>query len=173
MERADGAQLAASRTPARVIASSGEGQSTRPRATDEQLVGVGQGVCELPSRKEGMTVRGELRVGRREAAGDRGARSVQGRARLQIRSRARGGAHVEYVAHDCNLGRIEAQRLIERRRGLPRVKMRAYGAARDTEYREAGGGGRPRCTQRAGVGSTADWAQGTGRSAPRTLRSWL
>ena len=37
--------------------------------------------------KGGQTVRGEVRPGRREAAGDRGARSVQGRARLQIRSR--------------------------------------------------------------------------------------
>ena len=27
---------------------------------------------------------------------------------------------------------------------------------------EAGGGGRPRCTQRAGEGSTADWGAGPG-----------
>eukprot|EP00964_Phaeocystis_antarctica_P053418 scaffold31350_cov49-Phaeocystis_antarctica.AAC.2 len=33
---------------------------------------------------------------------------------------------------------------------------------------EAGAGGRPRCTQRAGEDSTTDWEQGTGRSAPRT-----
>eukprot|EP00964_Phaeocystis_antarctica_P049980 scaffold28957_cov67-Phaeocystis_antarctica.AAC.3 len=52
MERADGARLAASRTPARVIASRGEGRGARPRATDEQLVGVGQGVRVLPSQKE-------------------------------------------------------------------------------------------------------------------------
>ena len=35
-------------------------------------------------------VRGEVLAGRREAASDRGARSVQGRARLQIGGRARG-----------------------------------------------------------------------------------
>eukprot|EP00964_Phaeocystis_antarctica_P061667 scaffold36871_cov49-Phaeocystis_antarctica.AAC.2 len=67
------------RTPARAIASGGEGRGARPRATDEQLVGVGQGVCALPSRREG------IRCGRRcgrEAAGDRGARSVRGRARM-------------------------------------------------------------------------------------------
>eukprot|EP00964_Phaeocystis_antarctica_P043223 scaffold24778_cov48-Phaeocystis_antarctica.AAC.2 len=29
----------------------------------------------------------------------------------------------------------------------------------------AGGGGRPRCTRRAGEGLTADWEQGSGRSA--------
>ena len=43
---------ATSRTPARAIASGGEGRGARPRATDEQLVGGGQGVCALPSRKE-------------------------------------------------------------------------------------------------------------------------
>ena len=50
--------VAASRSPAggklRVIASSGEGVGAGPCATDEQLVGVGQGVCRLPSRREGM-----------------------------------------------------------------------------------------------------------------------
>eukprot|EP00964_Phaeocystis_antarctica_P116988 scaffold80854_cov54-Phaeocystis_antarctica.AAC.2 len=45
------ARRAASRTPARAIE---EGRGARPRATDEQLVGVVQGVCALPSRKEGM-----------------------------------------------------------------------------------------------------------------------
>eukprot|EP00964_Phaeocystis_antarctica_P009639 scaffold5248_cov49-Phaeocystis_antarctica.AAC.2 len=45
---------AASRTPARAIASRGEGRVAPPRATDEQLVGVGQGVCGLSSRKEGV-----------------------------------------------------------------------------------------------------------------------
>ena len=29
-----------------------------------------------------------------------------------------------------------------------------------------------RCTQRAGASSTADWEQGTGRSAPRTSGAW-
>ena len=33
------------------------------------------------------------------------------------------------------------------------------------------GGRRPRRKQRAGESSTADWGQGTGRSAPRTCRS--
>eukprot|EP00964_Phaeocystis_antarctica_P041806 scaffold23936_cov57-Phaeocystis_antarctica.AAC.1 len=42
------------RTPARAIASRGQGRGVRPRATDEQLVGVGQGGCALPSREEGI-----------------------------------------------------------------------------------------------------------------------
>ena len=110
---------------------------------------------------------GEVRAGRREEASDRGARSVQGRARLQIGSRARGGAHEEHGAHVRDAGGVEAQRLVERRRALPRVERRAYGAGRGTG-RVAGGGGRPRCKQRAGEGSAADWGQGT-RGVVRVL----
>eukprot|EP00964_Phaeocystis_antarctica_P031198 scaffold17666_cov66-Phaeocystis_antarctica.AAC.3 len=56
--------------------------------------------------KGGHTVRGKVRAGRREAAGDRGTSSVQGRARLQIGDRARGGAHVEHVGHVRDAGRV-------------------------------------------------------------------
>ena len=45
-----------------------------------------------------------------------------------------------------------------------RVAKRAYREVRFAGW-EAGGGGRPRCTQCGGAGSTADWEQGTGRSA--------
>ena len=69
-------------------------------------------------------------AGAREAAGDRGARSVQARARLQIRGKARGGAHPEHVVHVRDAGGVEAQRLVERRRLLPRVERRAYAVAR-------------------------------------------
>ena len=106
-------------------------------------------------------------TGRREAAGDRGASGAQGRGRLQIGSRARGGAHPERLLHGCDVGGVEAQRLVERRRALPRVERRAYDAGR-AAGREAGGDGRRRCKQCAGEGPTADWGQGTGRSAPRT-----
>ena len=55
---------AASWSPgARVIASGGEGQGVRPRATDAQLVGGGQGVCALPSRKgDGAGLEAEGRI---------------------------------------------------------------------------------------------------------------
>ena len=80
--------------------------------------------------KGGHAVRGEVRgVGR--AAGDRDARSVQGRARLQIRGRARGGAHAEHVDHGRDAGGVEAERLVERRRALPSRKRRACDAGRD------------------------------------------
>ena len=52
--------------------------------------------------KEGHTVRGEVRLWSREAVGDRGASSAQGRARLQIRGSSRGGAHYEHVGHVCD-----------------------------------------------------------------------
>ena len=65
--------------------------------------------------KGGHTMWGEVQsTGRPEVAGDRGARSVQGRARLQIANRARGGAHVEHAAHGRDAGGVEAQRLVER-----------------------------------------------------------
>ena len=66
-----------------------------------------------------------------EAAGDRGASSVQGRARLQIGGRARGGALPEHAVHVCEAGGVEAQRLVERRRPLPSVKRRACGVGRE------------------------------------------
>ena len=70
---------AASRRPARAIAGGGEGGGARPRAADEQLVGGGQGVCALPSRKEGVRgiMRGDARAASRGCAGrDRGASSA-------------------------------------------------------------------------------------------------
>eukprot|EP00964_Phaeocystis_antarctica_P045271 scaffold26050_cov53-Phaeocystis_antarctica.AAC.2 len=90
------------------------------------------------------------------------------RARLQIGSRARGGAYVEHADHACDAGGVEAQQLVERRRVLPRVKRRAYGAVRGAEYREAGAGGRSWCTQRVGEGSTVD-----GEQEERTKNIWL
>ena len=131
-------------------------------------------------------MRSEVRPGRREAADDRGARSVRGRALdcrlgaghgeerttnmlamivtlevsrlsgwLNARAdcqeaaevgrqsrctqcagegstvdsgQAQGGAHVEHVAHGRDAGGVEAQRLVELTRVLPRVERRACGA---------------------------------------------
>ena len=183
-----------------------------------RLSGRLNAVAACRESKGGHTVWGEVWAGRRETVGDGGLSSVQGRDRLQIRSRARGeahveheahvcdaggveaqrlveikrvlpsaarraydarrhagreaggrgaatahaacrrgpdwasrggarGAHVEHAAHGCDAGGVEAQRLVERRRLLQRVKRRAFGEGRGAEYREAGGGGRPRCTR--------------------------
>ena len=56
--------------------------------------------------KGGHTVRGEVRLWSREAVGDRGARSAQGRARLQIRGSSRGGAHIEHEGHARDAGGV-------------------------------------------------------------------
>eukprot|EP00964_Phaeocystis_antarctica_P074481 scaffold45801_cov57-Phaeocystis_antarctica.AAC.1 len=55
-------------------------------------------VCR-ESRKEGIRCGRRCGPGGGRAAGDRGARSVQGRVRLQIGGRARGGAHAEHALH--------------------------------------------------------------------------
>eukprot|EP00964_Phaeocystis_antarctica_P018533 scaffold10238_cov45-Phaeocystis_antarctica.AAC.3 len=64
--------------------------------------------ADAPCResKGGHTVRCEVRAWRRETEGDRGARSVQGRARLRIGGRARRGAHVEHVVHVRDAGGV-------------------------------------------------------------------
>eukprot|EP00964_Phaeocystis_antarctica_P039439 scaffold22564_cov67-Phaeocystis_antarctica.AAC.1 len=72
--------------------------------------------CREP--KEGHTMLSQVRAVRREIAGDGGARSVQGRAQLQIGGRARGGAYPEHGVHGRDAGGVEAQRLVERRRVL-------------------------------------------------------
>eukprot|EP00964_Phaeocystis_antarctica_P125261 scaffold88885_cov49-Phaeocystis_antarctica.AAC.3 len=101
-----------------------------------------------PAESKGRhTMGSEVRAGRPESADKIGASGAQARARLQIRSRARGGAHFEHAAHVRDAGGVEAQRLVERRRALLRVERRAYGVGRGAEYREAGGGGRPWCTR--------------------------
>ena len=96
-------------------------------------------------------VRGEVygsAGGRRRATTPR-TQCAEERDRLQIRGRVRGGTHPEHVEHGCDAGGVEAQRLVERRRGLPRVERRAYRVERGAGW-EAGGGGRPQRTQRAG-----------------------
>eukprot|EP00964_Phaeocystis_antarctica_P010221 scaffold5611_cov48-Phaeocystis_antarctica.AAC.3 len=98
--------------------------------------------------------------------------SLQGRARLQIGGRARGGAHVEHEVHARDAGGVEAQRLVERPRALPRVERRAYGAVGGVA-REAGGGGRSRCKQGAGEGSTARLGAGHGEERTMNMRTMV
>eukprot|EP00964_Phaeocystis_antarctica_P117931 scaffold81772_cov49-Phaeocystis_antarctica.AAC.4 len=85
-------------------------------------------------------------LGGGRAAGDRDARSVQGRARLQIGGRPRGGAHVEHVLHARDAGGVEAQWLVEHRRILPKAERRTCGARRGRAGQQTGGVG----VQRAG-----------------------
>ena len=96
------------------------------------------------------------------ATGGRGAAAVQPKAWQCVQGGPSRGscllgtrvAHPKHVLHDCDLGRVEAQRLVERRRALPRVERRAYGAGR-AAGREAEDGGRRRC--RGGLDLLAHW----------------
>ena len=67
-------------------------------------------------------MRGELLAGMRQAAGNRGARSVQVRGRdCRLGGGARGAAHVEHFIHGRDEGRVPAERLIEGPRGFEHV----------------------------------------------------
>eukprot|EP00964_Phaeocystis_antarctica_P105648 scaffold70636_cov51-Phaeocystis_antarctica.AAC.1 len=100
----------------------------RGRAHPEHAVHVcdvggveAQGLVErrrvLPRGKEGIGAGRGIRVGRRDAAGDRGACAACGGGRdCRLVAGARRGAHFEHVEHGCDAGGVEAQGLVERRR---------------------------------------------------------
>ena len=74
-----------------------------------------------------------------------------GRDRLKAEGQGTRGAHPKYVAHVRDLGRVEAQRLVERLRGLPSRKegMRCGARCRLGERVLGGGGAQAACTGRA------------------------
>ena len=86
---------------------------------------------------------------------------------MQMRGRARRGAHREHLLHACDARRIEAQRLVERRCALPRIAMRAYGARGELREggRQLGGSGRPRCARNAQGSGGPDCRLGRGKRA--------
>ena len=49
----------------------------------------------------------------------------------RLEGRAWEGAHAEHAAHVCDARGVKTQRLVERRRALPRIERRAYDAWRD------------------------------------------
>ena len=66
-------------------------------------------------------------------------------------------AHVEHAVHGCDAGRVEAQRLVERRRALPSRKggMELRGGAGEARAGKPEGSGRGRCKQRIHRGELA------------------
>jgi hypothetical protein len=173
--RAELLSRAASRSPARAIASGGEGRGAHPRAADEQLVGGGQGVCALPESKGGRAYNGG-----RGACREAGERVLGGSDGMHARGPTQGlgakgtrRAHVEHVAHVCDAGGVEAQRLVEGRRVLPsrREGMRCGGERCEP------GGGRACGVVAAHKRHARGWpdsrlgGQGHARSARRTCRS--
>eukprot|EP00964_Phaeocystis_antarctica_P028390 scaffold16009_cov32-Phaeocystis_antarctica.AAC.1 len=77
------------------------------------------------------------------------------------------GAHIEHAAHVCDAGRVETQRLVERRRGLPSRKERIRCWRHVGWEAERAWGGRGACSgqarSRLGIGGA-----GYARSAPKT-----
>jgi len=70
--------------------------------------------------KEGHAMRGEVRAGRREGVGRRRRRQhALGRPASRLEGQGTRITHVEHPAHARDLGRVQAQRLVEGVRGLP------------------------------------------------------
>eukprot|EP00964_Phaeocystis_antarctica_P009992 scaffold5448_cov59-Phaeocystis_antarctica.AAC.4 len=106
----------------------------------------------LPSGTEPCGGRhGGLGDGARARGGGGGARSVNGGTDWALGTRhARRGAHPKHVAHVRDAGRVEAQRLVERRRFLPsRTEARGGRRGRLGGARTRGGGVAVQGKQRA------------------------
>eukprot|EP00964_Phaeocystis_antarctica_P058051 scaffold34414_cov60-Phaeocystis_antarctica.AAC.6 len=103
---------------------------------------------EACTRDAGRSVRaGRLDIGR--GAGASGM--CTGRARLKAGGQGMRGAHPEHAVHGRDLGRVEGQRLVERRRVLPSRKEGIYDAGREV-----------RAGRREGRGAAAAQAACTG-----------
>ena len=113
---------------------------------------------------------------RREGSAVAAARAAcRSRAGLEwLGHRARGGAHVEHALHGCDAGRVEAQRLVERRGLLP-SERRAYDAGRGGGREAAGrcGGGGGATSVQGGGPDWRGWGAGNWRSARKTSCSCL
>eukprot|EP00964_Phaeocystis_antarctica_P058049 scaffold34414_cov60-Phaeocystis_antarctica.AAC.4 len=91
-------------------------------------------------------MRGEMRPERQAGRGGAATQAAcTGRAPAEGWGRGTRGAHPEHVAHVCDAGRVEAQRLVERRRVLPSRKEGM------------------RCGARCGLGGERAWG-GSGAS---------
>ena len=87
--------------------------AARPCAPDEDLVCVGQTICSLPSRNEGIGRGWRARQGDGMAWGGRGASSAQGEPNCGGWGQGTRGAHVKHFIHVCDAGGVETQRLVE------------------------------------------------------------
>ena len=81
--------------------------------------------ADAPCREseEGHMMRGECGAGPEAGGGGRPGRTQRaGEGSTTDMGQATRGAHVEHEVHGRDARRVEAQRLVERRRTLPRVK---------------------------------------------------
>ena len=126
--------------------------------------------------KGGHAMRGEVQG--REAGGVgrwRRKRRARGRPDLRLGGQGTRGAHHEHVVHVRDLGGVKAQRLVERRRALCRVKRVACDMERGA--RPGGGGEGAVAAQAACTGKRPDprlgGQLGHAQSARRTCRPCL
>ena len=144
------------------------------RVEAEQLVERRRG---LPSRKGS--------IGRGATCGPGGGRAWGAAAAAQagrwedptVEAAGKGtrGAHPKHGLHGCDAGRVEAQRLVERRRLLPSRKGSTHKKrGKSGPGRREGVWGRRRRKQRAGRGPDCGgcW-RGHARSARKTCGTWL
>ena len=112
-------------------------------------------------------MRGEVRVGMRDGVwGGGGTSGMHGKGPTKGGQGTR-GAHQEHVAHGCDLGRVEAQRLVEGHRVLPSRKEGVRCGARCSEARSVGAEQQRSASGMLGEGQT----QGGGQRA-RVERTW-
>ena len=93
----------------------------------------------------------------KETGEGRGVKAERGATGLQL-----GAAHRKHVDHVCDTGRVENQRLVERRRSL-RCRGRDYGSDNIAARRAQGARGAIR----------VDGGLGHARSAHQTFGTWL
>ena len=116
----------------------------------------------LPSRKAGM--RRGTRYG---PGGVRASDMHEERVRLKaLGAQGMRGAHGEHLAHVRDLGRVEAERLVERRRGLPSRKA-GMRCGKRYSAREGIGWRRRKRHARGGADSRL-WSSGHAGSTRRT-----
>ena len=110
------------------------------RVEAERLVEL---VRPLPSRKAGMRCAVRCGPGGVRALGSGDACGVHGKGPTQgCGGRGTRRAHEQHAVHVRDLGRVEAERLVEHRRALCRVKKRACGAGRGAAREACEGVGR-------------------------------
>ena len=124
--------------------------------------------------KGGHSLQGKVRPGWREAAGDRGARRVQGRE-LDCRLGAGHGEertlNMLYMCVTLEVSKLSGWLNADAR---CRESKGGHAVRGKSAVWEAGGGGRSRCTQRAEEGLDCILGAGhAGMSAQRTCRAWL
>ena len=119
-------------------------------------------LCRVETRA--YDARGEVR--RAGVWGGGGAQAAfRGKARLKAVGQGTRGAHLEHALHVRDAGGVEAQRLVERRRVLPRVERRAYGAGRGCGPADGGNGVQRAVEAQLQMGIEQAW------SAPGTSRA--